>query len=121
MGALARVFEAAGLSTVVVNMMPDIARRTGAPRTLGVEFPFGHPMGPAGDAALQARVLRAALDLLARAEPPGPLLEDFPEPWPLDVTTWRRAWHPKEPSPIVRFMLDQGRLRRSPGGPERSC
>ncbi len=113
MGALARVFEAAGLSTVVVNMMPRLAERTGTPRTLGVEFPFGHPLGPAGDAPLQGRVVRAALGLLERAAPPGPAIEHFPEPWPLDFETWKRAWHPKETSPIVRWLIEQGALKRS--------
>jgi hypothetical protein len=110
--ALARLFERAGLSTVVLNMMPRIAARTGAPRTLGVEFPFGHPVGPAGDVGFQTRVLGAALDLLARAEPPGPVVEDFPEPWPLDFDVWKRAWHPREQSPIVRMMVQEGLLRR---------
>jgi hypothetical protein len=42
-----------------------------------VPFPFGHALGRADDAALQHRVLRAALDLLAA--PAGPVLEDFPD------------------------------------------
>ena len=118
MSALARLFETTGLSTVVISMMPEIAMRTGTPRTLGVEFPFGHPMGPAGDAGFQTRVLTAALDLLARARPPGPAVEHFTEPWPLDFDVWKRAWHPKERSPIVRLMVEEGLLRRRPGGGE---
>jgi hypothetical protein len=38
-----------------------------------VEFPFGHTLGPAGDAALPTRVIRAALDVLVTARPPGPV------------------------------------------------
>jgi D-proline reductase (dithiol) PrdB len=112
-GALARLLEADGLSTVVVNMMPRMSERMGTPRTLAVEFPFGHPMGPADDAALQTRVLRAALAVLAAASPPGPVIEHFPEPWPLDFETWKRAWHPKQPSPIIRVLREQGVLRRA--------
>lgn len=112
MNALARTFEAAGLSTVVVNMMPVWGERFGTPRTLGVEFPFGHPMGMAGDAAMQTRVLRAALGVLADAAPPGPVIAHFDEPWPGDFDEWKRAWHPKEPSPIIRWMREQALKRR---------
>ena len=111
MNALARTFEAAGLSTVTVNIMPVWGERLGAPRTLGVEFPFGHPCGLPGDAALQTRVVRAALDLLAAAEGPPPVVADFPEPWPGDFDEWKRAWHPLQPSPIIRWMREQAEQR----------
>jgi hypothetical protein len=109
--ALARTFEAHGLSTVIVNMMPVWGERFGAPRTLGVEFPFGHTLGMAGDRALQIRVLRAALDLLVSAEPPGPVVAHFDEPWPGEFDDWKKAWQPKQPSPIIKFMRDQAERR----------
>jgi hypothetical protein len=109
--ALARTFEAAGLSTVIVNMMPVWGERFGSPRTLGVEFPFGHPLGMAGDAALQTRVIRAALDLLVRAEPPGPVVEHFDEPWPGEFDDWKKAWQPKQPSPVIKMMREQAERR----------
>ena len=112
MNALARTFEAAGLSTITINMMPAWGERLGAPRTLGVEFPFGHPCGLPGDAAMQMRVVRAALDVLVAAKPPGPVVVDFPEPWPGDFDVWKRAWHPLEPSPIVRWLREQALQRR---------
>jgi hypothetical protein len=109
--ALARTFEAAGLPTVIVNMMPTWGERFGAPRTLGVEFPFGHTLGMAGDAAMQTRVVRAALDLLVSARPPGPVVADFGEPWPGDFDEWKKAWHPKQPSPVIKFMREQAEKR----------
>ena len=112
MNALARTFEAEGLSTVIINIMPVWGERLGAPRTLGVEFPYGHPCGLAGDAALQTRVVRAALDVLAEAKGPPPVVAEFPEAWPGDFDVWKRAWHPLEPSPIVRWMREQAELRR---------
>ncbi|MHB8378227.1 MAG: hypothetical protein ACYDEB_14910 [Dehalococcoidia bacterium] len=119
MNALARSFEAAGLSTVVINIMPVWGERFGTPRTLGVEFPFGHTLGPPGDAALQTRVVRAALALLEAPGPP-PLVRHFGEPWPGDFDEWKRAWHPKEPSPIIRWMREQAerraRERQATGG-----
>ncbi len=111
MCALARTFEASGLSTVVVNIMPMWGERFGAPRTLGVEFPFGHTLGMAGDAALQTRVIRAALDVLERAEPPGPVVEHFQEPWPGDFDVWKKAWHPPQPSPVIKWMREQAEKR----------
>jgi hypothetical protein len=109
--ALARTFEEQGLSTVIVNMMPVWGERFGAPRTLGVEFPFGHPLGMAGDARLQTRVIRAALDLLVHAQPPGPVVEHFDEPWPGDFDEWKRAWHPRQPSPVIKMMREQAEKR----------
>jgi hypothetical protein len=109
--ALARTFEAAGLATAVINIMPVWGERYGAPRTLGVEFPFGHTCGLPGDAAMQSRVVRAALDLLATAEGPPPVVRHFDEPWPGDFDVWKKAWHPKEPSPVIRVMREQAALR----------
>lgn len=112
MNALARTFEAAGLSTVTVNMMPVWGERYGTPRTLGVEFPFGHPVGLPGEPELQTRVVRAALDLLVNAVPPPPVVADFDEPWPGEFDDWKRAWQPTEPSPIIRWMREQAAARR---------
>ena len=111
MNALARVFEAAGLSTVVINPMFAWGPALGAPRTLGVEFPFGHPCGLPGEPDLQMRVVRAALDLLVNSPPPGPVLEELTEPWPGDFDIWKKAWHPLEPSPLIRFMREQAAAR----------
>lgn len=112
MNALARSFEAAGLPTVTINMMPVWGHRFGTPRTLGVEFPFGHPLGLPDEPDLQMRVVRAALDVLRTAEAPPPVVVDFDEPWPGDFDHWKRAWHPLEASPIIKWMQEQARLRR---------
>ena len=61
---LARVIEAAGISTVLVTMVPYLAEAVGTPRIVGVEFPFGHPLGHAGDREEQMRVIRDALRAL---------------------------------------------------------
>jgi hypothetical protein len=74
---LAHVFEAAGLSTVVITPMRDIAERMHPPRALYAEFPLGLPLGKPRDATFQKRVLEAAFLLLERAT--GPVLVDFPE------------------------------------------
>jgi hypothetical protein len=74
---LAHVFEAAGLSTIVLTPMRFIVEKMRTPRALYVDFPLGWPVGQPLDADFQHRVLQAAFALLAR--PGGPVLEDFPE------------------------------------------
>ena len=99
---LARWIEAAGISTVTVTMMPNVA--VAAPRVVGVEFPFGHPFGLPGDVALQRRVLTTALTLLAGASAPGTRV-DIDVEWPVPLRDAYRSWQPAEPSPIVAAML----------------
>ena len=77
MCTLAHVFEAAGLSTVVISSIRDVAERMRPPRVLYAEFPLGLPLGKPRDAAYQHRVLEAAFAMLER--PSGPVLVDFPE------------------------------------------
>ena len=74
---LARALERAGVSTTSISLVREHTEKVKPPRALFVPFPFGMALGRPGDAELQHRVLRAALDLLA--EPAGPVLRDFPE------------------------------------------
>lgn len=74
---LANVFEEAGLCTVTIAMVREHAERVKPARALFVPFPFGLALGKPSDAALQHRIMAAALDLLQK--PAGPVLEDFPE------------------------------------------
>ncbi len=103
MPVLARLFEVAGMSTVLVTNMPFWSDRVGAPRSLGVEFPFGHIIGPAGDSAMQTRVILQALGLLEKAGEPG-TIECFQEPWPEPLELARRRSEPAVPPPIAAQM-----------------
>jgi len=116
---LARTLEAAGLSTILITMMPVWAEAIGVPRTLAVEFPFGHTLGAPGDTAQQLRVLSQALGILEQATEPG-YIEHSLETWhePLDAAI--KSWQPAEPSPIIaelspkfREMLRSRRRNRS--------
>ena len=111
MPVLARGLEAAGFSTVTVTMMPFLAQRGGCPRNVGVEFPFGHPLGLPGNRELQLRVIRAALRLLEDAREPGETVE-LPDEWPVPLEVAYKAWQPREASPIVAHMIAQARKRR---------
>jgi hypothetical protein len=103
---LARAIEAAGISTIFVTMVPDWAERRGVPRTLAVEFPFGHPLGKAGANDQQLGVIRHALQVLQDASQPGKI-EHHEEIWKGDEREWRKRWQPAEPSPIIAFMRDR--------------
>ena len=89
---------------MVVTMMPLTATQLLAPRTVGVEFPFGHPFGLPGDRPLQRRVLASALTLLAGAPAAGARV-DLDVAWPQERSEAYRAWQPREPSPIVAQLL----------------
>jgi D-proline reductase (dithiol) PrdB len=102
---LARWIEAAGIPTVIVTMMPSVAEERRAPRIVGVEFPFGHPFGMPHDSVMQRRVLELALRVLAGAAEFGTRV-DLDLEWPVPLSEAYRSWQPKEPSPIVRKMLD---------------
>ncbi|HZD26744.1 MAG TPA: hypothetical protein VE631_10820 [Alphaproteobacteria bacterium] len=82
MGGLAHYFEDAGVATTQVSLIREHTERIRPPRALWVPFELGRPLGAPGDAAFQARVLRAALALLEREDGPA-LLEDFPEDAPV--------------------------------------
>ncbi len=115
MPVLARTFEAAGLSTVLVTMTPYWSERIGVPRTVGVEFPYGHTLGRPGDRETQSTVIRAALALLEAAQAPGEVRELELE-WPQEFSEAKKDWQPLEPSPIIRMMLEQARARRQQEG-----
>ena len=104
MPVLARLVEAAGIPTVTVTMMPDLAAAVLAPRIVGVEFPFGHTFGLPGHGAMQRTVLETALHVLSGAAAFGTRV-DVDIEWPLPRAAAYKSWQPKEASPIVAMML----------------
>ena len=105
MPVLARWIEREGIPTVTVTMMPAVAEERMAPRIVGVEFPFGHAFGVAHDPAMHRRVLETAVRVLAGATRFGTRI-DLDLEWPVPLREAYRAWQPKEPSPIVKKMLE---------------
>ncbi len=110
---LARTLEAAGLSTVLVTMMPYWAERMGVPRALAVEFPFGHTLGQPHNVVQQLGVIRQALAVLATAVVPNTIVHSTAV-WPQPVAEAVQAWQPERPSPIIAALAPQFRqmLRR---------
>ena len=86
-------------------MMPAVAEERRAPRIVGVEFPYGHAFGMPGDRSMQRQVLELALRLLAGASAFG-MRVDLDVEWPVPLREAYRSWQPKEPSPIVRQLLE---------------
>lgn len=103
MPVLARTFEEAGLPTILVTMMPYWAEKIGVPRTLAVEFPFGHTLGAALDHEQQRRVIHEALQVLVEADQPGTIVHSQ-ERWPEPVDSAMEAWQPTQPSPVVQHL-----------------
>jgi hypothetical protein len=105
---LARTLEAAGLSTIIVTNMPFWAEKIGTPRTLAVEYPYGHTLGLPGETQSQMRLIHQALEVLDTAKEPGHLVH-YPEAWPLPTQAAIQSWQPSQPSPIIRIL--QPRIR----------
>lgn len=101
--------EEAGLSTILVTQMPYWAEKIGVPRTLAVEFPFGHTLGQPDNVEMQMRVIRQALQVLKIAEGPGEI-HHSPQSWPEPQRKAIKKWQPSEPSPVIDVMLP--RLRQ---------
>ena len=97
--------------------MPFWAEKIGVPRTLAVEFPFGHMLGQPGDIAGQRRVILQALDVLRTAEQPGTIVHSN-EVWPVPALEAMKTWQPTEPSPVIAVLgpqlRDMLRGRRDP-------
>jgi hypothetical protein len=114
---LARNLERSGFSTILVTNMPYWAEKVGVPRTLAVEFPFGHTLGRPHAVVMQRRVIEEALDVLEDAQSPGMVVHSVEE-WPGSQEEAIRSWQPAKPSPIIahlapsfREMLRQHRKR----------
>ena len=106
---LARIVEAAGIPTVIVSMLPDIAERFRLPRIVGVEFPFGHPFGMPNNREMQQTVALAALSLYEQTDLPA--REDVPVGWPVDWKVAYKGWQPKEAAPIVTYLKNRVLLK----------
>jgi hypothetical protein len=74
---LARVFEAADLSTIQISLIKEHTEKVRPPRALFCGFPYGLALGKPNDADFQHRVLAAAFSMLERET--GPVLDELPE------------------------------------------
>lgn len=75
MGLIARTIEAAGIPTVSIIGLKEIAEQVRPPRTIHLRWPFGHPLGESFNRAQQLSVIHYALQALYTIEVPGRILE----------------------------------------------
>lgn len=99
--AIAYYLESEGIMTTGIALVRENAEAMNPPRLLWVSFPMGHPLGKAGDADYQHKVIRHSLDLLER--PSGPVLEDYP----LDVPHVSIEDAPACPISFARPSMDE--------------
>ena len=74
------MLEERGIATVYVATGRDLTALVKPPRALFVNHPMGNNFGPAGDAAMQADILRTALAMIHSVERGGELI-DYPTSW----------------------------------------
>ncbi|MCE7997633.1 MAG: hypothetical protein HEP70_02110 [Rhodobiaceae bacterium] len=74
--AIAYYLESEGIMTTGVSLVREISEVMQPPRMVWTSFPFGYPLGKAGDADFQHQVICQGLALLEQQS--GPVLEDFP-------------------------------------------
>jgi hypothetical protein len=76
-GLVAAEIERQGITTIVIQLLREVAERVRPPRALFVPFPHGYPMGKPKDSAGQHAVLEAALRLLEDSSLSPPVLVDY--------------------------------------------
>lgn len=69
--------ERRGVSTVVIQLLRDVAQKVRPPRALFVPFPHGYPLGEPNNPKLQHEVIKVALRLLEDTRLTPPVLLDF--------------------------------------------
>jgi hypothetical protein len=76
-GHVARLLEEGGISTVLIAVRAFRARleMMTLPRVVLTPHLMGRPVGPPGEGRKQAETLRAALDLLGKAQKAGTVLD----------------------------------------------
>jgi D-proline reductase (dithiol) PrdB len=99
-GLVARVIEAAGVSTAVHSTIPELTVSVGAPRVVGIGYPGSAPLGLPGDADGQRAVLLASLRAAFGVVEPGGRV-DLAFEWPQD----RPVPRPPRPPPIARAII----------------
>ncbi len=111
MSVLAHVFEAAGIATVVLSSVREMAVKVAPPRALHCEFPLGRPLGKPGDAVFQHDVLRQAFALLDA--PSGPVLVDYPDVIEADKEQVACALPPRYDPSLPAAVDEANGLRRA--------
>ena len=108
---LAHIFEAAGIATVVLSSVREMAVKTAPPRALHCEFPLGRPLGRPNDPEFQHDVIARAFALLS--ETTGPVLVDHPEVIEADTEAVSCALPPRFDPGLAPCVDEAKGLRRA--------
>jgi hypothetical protein len=77
-GLVAAEMERQGVSTVVIQLLRNVAEKVRPPRALFVPFKHGYPLDVPGNPQRQIAVIEAALKVLEDPGPTaGPVLRDY--------------------------------------------
>lgn len=74
-GLIQAAIERAGITTVSISLLHEVTDVLRPPRVLFVPYKLGFPLGEPNNAALQHRIIGAALSLLLRND--VAVIEDF--------------------------------------------
>lgn len=74
---VAAELERQGITTVVIQLLRNVAKKVRPPRALFVPFDHGYPVDRPGDPERQLRVIDAALRLVENPALEPPVLVDF--------------------------------------------
>ncbi len=113
MGLAGRVLEERGFSTLVLSPTWEFHRAVGIPRTAAIEYPYGRPVGQAGDREGQRKVLLETLSIFEKAKRPGEVYH-LPFRWPEDPK--KTDWQPPEMSPLIKYYLEEIKKARQAQG-----
>ena len=80
MGLIQREIEKAGIPTIGVSIVREFTEKVQPPRTVYLKWPFGHPLGEAGNVKQQRAVVMEALQALYTISTPGGII-DLPFRW----------------------------------------
>lgn len=80
MGLIQRQIERAGIPTIGISIVRAFSEKVRPPRTVFLDWPFGHPLGEPFNPPQHEAVLKAALRALQEIQTPGQIL-DLPWPW----------------------------------------
>ena len=74
---IAAELERHGISTVVIQLLREVAERVRPPRALCVPFPHGYPLDAPSNPARQLAVIEAALGMFEDLKATPPVIKDF--------------------------------------------
>jgi D-proline reductase (dithiol) PrdB len=74
-GLIQRVIESSGIPTIGISINRSYTEKVKPPRSIFLDWPFGHPLGEPGRVEQQAAVLTKALEALYTIDTPGTIVD----------------------------------------------